>query len=302
MFHTAQSARPQARSRHVEPFDHLKPGRPAHDAQDEARLKAEIKARYQQPHKDENPQRHLALLRMHDIEAMLRASDVPADGGWEFLTAAAHHIAFIYRKTAAKTAAIVMWSRRFTPSIPSDNAKLLAERIIADPRMPSADKLGRRLGLTIEMRAELSVTTIGAIGMSKAQRLALRKQKRNEADRQRRAAHSSGKPRGRPSIGKPWEAIGISRRTWYRRKRKDVALQQDVEVSRCGTKTRGQRSLSIYAGLAISCHRPQRVPAPVPPTSGASGSPAPQRGLPRGVRGFVPIVHLAPSSLHEVQP
>lgn len=29
--------------------------------------------------------------------------------------------------------------------------------------------------------------------------------------------------RGRPSIGEPWKAEGVSKRTWYRRQKKDAA-------------------------------------------------------------------------------
>jgi hypothetical protein len=150
------------------PRDHLKPGRVARNEQERARQLAEIEARHTKPRKNANPQRRIALLRMYDLENLCRASDVPDDGGWEYLTTAAHQIAFIYRKADAKIAAIVAWGRRFTPSIPADRAKLLAERVIANPRLPSADKLGWRLRLTVEMRTALGITTIGAIGTTKA--------------------------------------------------------------------------------------------------------------------------------------
>jgi hypothetical protein len=259
------------------PHDHLKPGRPAHNDEGQARLHAEIDRRYadnkDERRKRDNPFRHVALLRMNDIEKMCRASDDPADD-WEHLTAAANHIAFIYRKPVAKIAAIVKWSRRFTPSIPIDGARLLAERIVAKPHMPTADKLGWRLGLTMEKRTELGITTIGAIDMTKAERLALRKKKDAEAARQRRAAQSSGKPRGRPSKGKPWEALGISKTTFYDRR----------------TKMRRQHNASLYAADGISSGLRPQPAAAIPTPSDAGGSPIPQRGS-------LPVSHPAPSSL-----
>jgi hypothetical protein len=252
---TADKTRPASRKPTFRPHDHLKPGRPATNDEERARLRAEVARRYaDKERKRENPFRHIALLRMHDLQNLCRASDVPDDGGWEHLTTAANHIAFIYRKDAAKIAAIVTWSRRFTPSIPTDKAKLLAERIIAEPHMPTADKLGWRLGLTMEKRTELGITTIGATGMTKADRAALRKKNHAEAMRQRRAAQSSGKPRGRPSKGKPWEALGISKATYYRRPQWRHDLGDPIRLPDGETKMREQHSLAAYAAHGISSH------------------------------------------------
>src|SRR4051812_7338082 len=151
------------------PRDHLKPGRPARNGDERAARRAEIEARYKESRKNDNPHRLIALLRMYDLEKLLRLSDLPDDGGWEHLTIAANHIAFIYRRADAKIAAIIAWGRRFTPKIPIERAKLLAERIVVSPCLPSADKLGWRLGLTMEKRAALRITTIGAIGTTKAE-------------------------------------------------------------------------------------------------------------------------------------
>ena len=265
--HVARESRASNGKPAYSPVDHLRPGRPAHDAQGKARLRAEIENRHAQPRRtDDNPHRHVALLRMNDIQAFCRASDVPADGGLDHLAIAANHIAFVYRKTDAKIAAIVAWSRRFTPSIPPDLAKLLAARVVAKPCLPDADKLARRLGLTMEMRTALGITTIGGIGSSKALRAAERKRKRNEADRLRRAAKRTGRPRGRPSKGKPWLAAGISKATHYRREKRKLA-QADAANRDGETKMRGQHSAATYAGLGISSHRLPQAP-PLPQRSG----------------------------------
>lgn len=256
--------------------------KPAVTDDQKASAHAEIERRYKEPRNNSNPQRRIALLRMHDLENLCRASDVPDDGGSEYLTVAANHIAFIYRKADAKIAAIVAWCRRFTPLIPTDGAKLLAERIVANPRMPCADKLAWRLGLTMAKRTALGITTIGAVDMNKAQRVALRKKRDAEAARRRRAAQSTGKPRGRLSKGKPWQALGISRTTYYDRR----------------TKMRRQHNLSVYGDDGISSGPPPQPAAPPSPTSDASGC-LTSAGLPTGYFGIVSAVHRAPSSLQE---
>ena len=267
------------------PRDHLRPGLPPRNEQERDRARAEIKARYGQPRKKANPQRRIALLRMHDLESLCRASVVPADGGWEYLTAAANHLAFIYRRTADKIAAVVAWCRRFTPSIPPDRAALLAERIVEDPRMPCADRLAWRLGLTMETRTALEITTIGAVDVTKAQRAALRKKMDAEGARRRRAAQRTGRPRGRPSKGKPWEALGISKTTYYERR----------------TKMRRQHSLSTYADDGISSGPPPQPAAPPSPTIDA-GDCLTSVGLPDQRGGFVPLSPSTPSLLQVVSP
>jgi hypothetical protein len=202
------------------PHDHLKPGRPARNDEERALRHAEIAARYANKAKDArrkscNPFQRIARLRLYDLENLIWGRGVPADGGWDYLTLAAHHIAFA-SKPAHIVADTVAWAHRCTPSLPTDRVKLLSKRIATNPRRWSADKLAWRLRLTVKERTDLGITTIGAIDMTKAARAALRKQKRNEADRERRAAQSSGKPRGRPSKGKPWEQLGVSKATYYR--------------------------------------------------------------------------------------
>jgi hypothetical protein len=83
--------------------------------------------------------------------------------------------------------------------------------------------LGWRLGLTIEDRTRLRIRTIRAIGVTDHQIKNLRKAADRERKADRRRADQA-KPRADHEADslartKPWEALGLSRRTWYRRGR-----------------------------------------------------------------------------------
>ena len=80
-------------------------------------------------------------------------------------------------------------------------------------------------------RRRSHLTTIGAVDKSKAERLAERKARKRDRDRlrrQRQRQTEGAKPRAEyeaQSLNrtKPWERLGMSRRTWYRARQ--AALQ-----------------------------------------------------------------------------
>jgi hypothetical protein len=90
-----------------------------------------------------------------------------------------------------------------------------------------ADALGHELRLSATVRDKLRIRTIGSCDQSRDKRAALVKARKRERDRERQrqkrllagkqlraaylAAHSQSRVR-------PWEADGVSRRTWYRRR------------------------------------------------------------------------------------
>lgn len=98
-----------------------------------------------------------------------------------------------------------------------------AEQVIAGARQRrpifNADKLGRYLRLSDAARSRTGIRTIGACDVSKRERTLRRKQRareRQERLRRRRGA----RPRSQSlSRVRPWEAEGISRRTWYRQRK-----------------------------------------------------------------------------------
>lgn len=98
------------------------------------------------------------------------------------------------------------------------------ERLIRDTQERqlrwSADRLAWKLKVTAAERLELKLRTIGAMDTTKAERLAQSKQRRRERQQQRRRA-TGAKPRAEYEAAsaasmKPWAALGMSRRAWYR--------------------------------------------------------------------------------------
>ena len=92
---------------------------------------------------------------------------------------------------------IVAWAHAWAPWLPQAEAERIAEQVAAAPRKWSADALAWRLNLSMVDRTALNITTIGAYDVGKAERMELRKLKRREAERKRRAAKAT-RPRGRP--------------------------------------------------------------------------------------------------------
>jgi hypothetical protein len=96
------------------------------------------------------------------------------------------------------------------------------ERTPAQVRKIKAKTLGERLRVTSEERKSLRLWTIAAYDVTDHQRAAERRVKKRARDeRQRRRAGK--RPRteylaASASQRKPWETLGMSRRTWYRQR------------------------------------------------------------------------------------
>ena len=82
-----------------------------------------------------------------------------------------------------------------------------------------ADAVGRRLCLTSADRNRLKIRTIGAIDCTKDERAELRKQKRAAREKVRRAKAGATPRETSIECQKPWRDLGISRRTYYSRKK-----------------------------------------------------------------------------------
>jgi hypothetical protein len=112
------------------------------------------------------------------------------------------------------------WLEVNAPWMASTEATALIARVLVKPLRFRADTLAARLNLIEADRRRLRITMIGAVDLSKAERLARRRQRARQRDAQRRRAKGA-KSRDKyeaESISrmKPWEALGMSRRTWYR--------------------------------------------------------------------------------------
>lgn len=163
----------------------------------------------------------LVALRMRDLATLFRSRygiELPDDdAGRDDLVVALNHLACL----AHPRGHIANWIDLWSPWLTAKEQRELVPPILANPQRWKADALAWRLRLTMEQRTMLGITTIGAVDMNKGARTKRRKQK----DRERKAAKRRAKgvkPRkvyeGQSlSRSKPWEAEGISRRTWYRR-------------------------------------------------------------------------------------
>ncbi|MBB3353485.1 hypothetical protein FHT70_003432 [Rhizobium sp. BK049] len=121
---------------------------------------------------------------------------------------------------------VLSWAARWLPWA----QKAVIEEIIYERTRVrfsplTADALGHALHLSYAERSALDIRTIGAFDVPKAKRAKLQKEKRRQRERtrkeeQRRAAGAVSRAEyldNSLSAARPWEAFGISRRTWERR-------------------------------------------------------------------------------------
>ena len=91
-------------------------------------------------------------------------------------------------------------------------------------RTRTAKNLGGRLNVTNDERERLRLWTIAPVDLTDHQRAEWRRAKRNErrTQKRRRAGIKSRTAflASSKSRQKPWESQGVSRRTWYRRRKK----------------------------------------------------------------------------------
>src|SRR5438552_4744026 len=119
---------------------------------------------------------------------------------------------------------LATWAERWAHFTPAEHLREITDRTMADPWSATADSLGCSFRLTDKDRSYLRVTTIGSCDVTKEERAVRRKLRKRERDRKRaeqrrreqgmqtRAAYLANSL----STVRPWEAEGISRRTWQR--------------------------------------------------------------------------------------
>lgn len=144
------------------------------------------------------------------------------DAGREDIKIACHHMA--QRRRGARDR-ILSYLKENAPWMSEAEAKNLADKVIAKPCKYQADTLAELLGVTDAKRTEFGFTTIGAIDVTKAERAERRKERwrTNSAKLRVRQRIAKGGPTRAEyeaksaSKAKPWESMGMSRRTWYRK-------------------------------------------------------------------------------------
>jgi hypothetical protein len=127
---------------------------------------------------------------------------------------------------------VTNWINTWAPWLTAGEQRDIVGPILANPQRWTADQLAWRLRLTKEQRNMLSITTIGAIDESKA----VRTKRRLERERTRRKNSRRAKgalPRQtyeQQSISraKPWIAEGVSRASWYRRRKAETTPSRET--------------------------------------------------------------------------
>jgi len=176
--------------------------------------------------------RCFAEFRVFEIEAVIRrrggSRGLRTDDAGLFLLPAFSHIVLALRFGAWQRAdrppgdILRGWAARWLPGASAEEIDEAAVRAIRKPCRYRPDTLARMLQVTAVEREELGLRTIGAVGQDADARRAMRREK----DRQRKASRRAAEREARPpkiEVEKPWVALGMSRRTWYRRGRPKVS-------------------------------------------------------------------------------
>ena len=178
----------------------------------------------------------LATLRLREIERLIRSRHlyVPnTDDADIYLVPAAQLLRrIVLDKFGQLTIADIIdrlevWAPSFAPQISAETLESVARYAMGHPILANADTLAAQLRLTYEERARLRITTIGACDVNRAGRASLRKERKRLRDRARalaKRAACGAIPRAKYlanslSRARPWEAEGISRSTWERRRK-----------------------------------------------------------------------------------
>lgn len=160
------------------------------------------------------------------------------------------------------------------PWLTVERALALIERARASGVRHRAEELGNRLNLSREDRTRLGVTTIRWAGCTDADMKASRRERDAARKRAARAARAfASAEKMTLSALRPWEAEGISRRTWYRRL---SAADASCATAPDPVGTKPVRTIIILdngadASCATGCH--PHPPCDVAPEADQTGAP-----------------------------
>ena len=123
-------------------------------------------------------------------------------------------------------------ARNMGREITEAEASAITEEASITRKHLSADNLARWLGVTYERRQKLGLTTIGSTNVKKRARKELRKRRwRLNAERRRRDRGMRPQSQSLSRL-KPWAAEGISRKTWERRRHRNMTrTRNDADSS-----------------------------------------------------------------------
>ncbi len=192
------------------------------------------------------------LQRIREIEKLIRkrhGSVIPDPAGTDD-----EDLCLAYPKAIAltpRTQDVASWCRKWAPWVDDVTLQMLAALGVNRRWMIKADAIAKLLLVTMEERTALGLRTIGACDMpiadrKKAAKDRKRERDRNRQERNRRAlgmAVRNSEQAATLAVTKPWEAEGISRRTWFYRQKQNCTEVSRIEINRNGD-TRVQNSIN----------------------------------------------------------
>jgi hypothetical protein len=123
------------------------------------------------------------------------------------------------RRAADQIWSVMNAARNMGREITEAEASAITEASICRKHL-SADNLAQFLGVTYAQREALGISTIGSTNVKKRARKELRK-RRNRIYLERRRRAAGMRPQSQSlSATEPWRELGMSRRSWYRRRTK----------------------------------------------------------------------------------
>lgn len=184
----------------------------------------------------------LELLRMREIEKVIKhrhGDRIPDPGDTDD-----RETCLDYVRAAAFTSSdqdMAAWCRVWAPWATEADILPIISAARNRQRMMRSDGVAGLLNVTLKENIAVGLKTIGACDVTRAERLRLAKDRKRERDRNAKAAKRKAEGRkNRKSYEaqslsgqRPWDAEGISRRTWYRRRGTGVA-RVDIDT-KCDT-------------------------------------------------------------------
>jgi hypothetical protein len=161
------------------------------------------------------------------------------------------------------------WIKAHASWLDDDDADwIIRTAVESEKSVPRADTLARFLDLTAAVRHALGITTIGAVDQPKRQRTKAHKVRKRIAGtiraRAKRLAAGARPHAESLSRTRPWEAAGISRRTWYRHRGTDSS-DSNVAKPHAGSRTCAtERAEPPERGGRASSDRPCPAPSKAP--------------------------------------
>jgi hypothetical protein len=128
-------------------------------------------------------------------------------------------IAWVWHNPKAKDQiwSVMEAAKNMGGKITEAQASAITEEASVARRHRTADNLARFLGVTYAQRQALHLTTIGSVNVKRRARKELRKRRDRLAKERKRRALGMRPQSESLSATQPWNEMGMSRRSWYRR-------------------------------------------------------------------------------------